>query len=75
MKAIDVKLSKYINFDFENDKNDPKFKIGDHVRISKYKNIFAKGCTPSCSEEVFVIKNTVPWTFVMKTLTVKKNVL
>ena len=36
-------------------KKDPKFKIGDHVRISKYKNIFAKGYTPNWSEEVFVI--------------------
>ena len=45
-----------------NDK-DPKFKVSDHVRISKYKNIFAKGYTPNLSEEVFVIKkvkNTVP---------------
>ena len=35
-----------------------KFKVGDHVRISKYKNIFAKGYTPNCSEEVFVIKKS-----------------
>ena len=43
----------------------PKFKVGDRVRISKYKNIFAKRYTPNWSEEVFVvskIKNTVPWT-------------
>ena len=41
---------------------DPKFKVGDHVRISKYKNIFAEGYTPNWSEEIFVlkkIKNTV----------------
>ena len=47
-----------------NDKN-PKFKFGDHVRISKYKNIFAKVYTPNWLEEIFVIKkikNTVPWT-------------
>ena len=47
---------------------DPKFKVGDHVRISKYKNNFAKGYTPNLSEEVFVIKkvkNTVPWTYVI----------
>ena len=53
-----------------NDK-DPKFKVGDHVRISKYKNIFAKGYTPNWSAEVFVIKkvkNTVPWTYVMNDL-------
>ena len=46
-------------------KKDPKFKVGDHVRTSKYKNIFAKGYTPNWSEEVFVvskIKNTIPWT-------------
>ena len=65
MKPIDVKYNTYINFEKEvNDKN-PKFKVGDHVRISKYKNIFAKGYTPNWSEEVFVIskiKNTVPWT-------------
>ena len=49
-----------------NDK-DPKFKVGDRVRISKYKNIFAKGYMPNWSEEVFIvskIKNTVPWTYV-----------
>ena len=51
--------------------NDPKFKVGDHVRISKYKNIFSKGDTPNWSEEVFVIKknkNTVPWTYVIDDL-------
>ena len=45
-----------------------KFKVGDHVRISKYKNIFAKGYTPNWSEDVFVvkeIKNAVPWTYAM----------
>ena len=50
---------------------DPKFKVGGHVRTSKYKNIFAKGYTPSWSEEVFVIikvKNTVPWTYVINHL-------
>ena len=49
----------------------PKFKVGDHVRISKYKNIFAKGYTPNCSEEVFVtkkVKNKVPWTYVINDL-------
>ena len=53
-----------------NDK-DPKFKISDHVRISQYKNIFAKGYTPNWSEEVFVIKkvkNTVSWTYVINDL-------
>ena len=53
-----------------NDK-DPKFKVGDNVRISKYRNIFARGYTPSWSEEVFVIskiKSTVPWTYVVNVL-------
>ena len=49
----------------------PKFKVGDRVRISKYKNIFAKGYTKNWSEEVFVvgkIKDTVPWTYVISDL-------
>ena len=53
-----------------NDK-DPKFKVGDRVRISKYKNIFAKGYMPNWPEEVFIvskIKNTVPWTYVINDL-------
>ena len=68
MKPIDVKDNTYIDFGKEVIDNDPKFKVGDHVRISKYKNIFAKGYTPNWSEEVFVIrklKNTVPWTYVI----------
>ena len=64
MKPIDVKDNTYIDFGKEVNGNDPKFKVGDHVRISKYKNIFAKGYIPNWSEEFFVIKeikNTVPW--------------
>ena len=56
MRPIDVKDSTYIDFGKEVNDNDPKFKVGDHVRISKYKNIFAKGYTPNWSEGVFVIK-------------------
>ena len=51
--------------------NYPKFKVDDHVRISKYKNIFAKGYPTNLSEEVYVIrksKNTVPWTYVINDL-------
>ena len=76
MKPIDVKDNTYVD-SMElhskkevNDK-DPKFKVGDHVRISKYKNIFAKGYMPNWSEEVFVfkkVKNTVPWTYVINDL-------
>ena len=53
MKPIDT----YINTDKETNDRDPKFKVGDRVRISEYKNIFAKGYTPNWSEEVFVIKS------------------
>ena len=71
MKPVDVENNTYIGFKKEvNDKN-PKFKVSDHVRISKYKNIFAKGYTPNWSEEVFLvskIKNTVPWTYVINDL-------
>ena len=71
MKTIDAKDNTYFNTDKDTNDKDPKFKVGDHVRISKYKNIFAKGYTPNWSEEVFVIKkvkNTVPWTFVINDL-------
>ena len=57
MKPIDVKDNTYINIDKEVNDKDPKFKVGDHVRTSKYKNIFAKGYNPNWSEEIFVIKN------------------
>ena len=63
MKPVDVKDNTYIDFKKEVNDKDPKFKIGDHVRISKQKNVFAKGYTPNWSEEVFVIskiKNKVP---------------
>ena len=71
MKPVDVKDN--ICIDSSKDVNDkgPKFKVGDHVRICKYKNIFAKGYTPNWSEEGFVIKkveNTVPQTHVINDL-------
>ena len=69
MKPIDVKDNTYIDFGKEVKDNDPKVKVGDHVRISKY--IFAKDSTPNWSEEVFVIKklkNTVLWTYVIDNL-------
>ena len=56
IKPVDVKSSTYIKYDKETNDKDPKFKIGDIARISKYKNIFAKGYAPNWSEEVFVIK-------------------
>ena len=71
MKPVDVKDNTYIDFKKEVNDKDPKFKVSDHVRISKYKNIFAQGYTPNWSEEVFVIKkvkNTVPWRYIINDL-------
>ena len=71
MKSIDVKDNTYINKDKEVNDKDPKFKVGYHVRISKYKNIFTKSYAQNWSEEIFVIKrikNTVPWTYVINNL-------
>ena len=71
MKPIEVKDNTYLDsIKGVNDK-DSKYKVGNHVRISKHKNIFAKGYTPNWSEDVFVIKkvkNTVPWTYVINDL-------
>ena len=71
MKRLDVKDNTYFDFKKEINNKDSKFKVGDYVRISKYKNIFAKGCMPRWSEEIFVIekvKNTVPWKYVINDL-------
>ena len=71
MKPVDVKDNTYVDSKKEVNDKDSKFKVGDHVRISKYKNIFAKGYTPNWSEEIFVvnkIKNTVPSTYVINDL-------
>ena len=71
MKPVDVEDDTYIDFKKEVNDKDPKFKVGDHVRISKYKNIFAKGYTPNWSGEGFVItkvKNAGPWTHVINDL-------
>ena len=75
VKPVDVKNNAYIDSGKEVNDKDPKFKVGEHVRISKYKNIFAKGYTPNWSEKVFVIKevkNTVPWTYVISDLNGKE---
>ena len=58
MKPVDVKSNTYISFNKEINNNDPKFKIGDFVRISKLKKIFAKDYYPNWSEEVFLIKKS-----------------
>ena len=49
MKPIDLKPDYFAKYNEESNEKDPKFKIGDHVRISKYKNISAKGYTPDWS--------------------------
>ena len=75
MKLIDVTNDSYAEYNENFNKKDLKFKVSDHVRISKYKNIFAKGCTPNWSEEVFAvnnIKNTVPWIYVANDLNGEK---
>ena len=55
MKPIDVTSDSYAEYNEDFNKKYPKFKVGEHVRISKYKNIFAKEYAPNWSEEVFVI--------------------
>ena len=75
MKPVDAKDNTYIDFKKEVNDKSPKFKVDDHVRISKYKNIFAKRYTRNWSEQVFVIKkvkNTVPWTYVINDLNGEK---
>ena len=62
-----VKDNTYINSSKDVNDKDPKFKVGYHVRISKYENIFVKGYKTNWSEDVFAIKkvkDTVPWTCV-----------
>ena len=66
IEPIDVTGDFYAEYSEDFNKKGPKFKVNDHVRIFKYKNVFAKGYVPSWSEEVFIvneIKNTVPSTY------------
>ena len=70
MKPIDVKNNKRVYIDEHNEK-DSKFKVGVRVKISRYKNIFAKGNAPNCSSEIFIvnkINDTVPYTYNLKDL-------
>ena len=70
-KPIDLNSNSYAEYNINSNVDDPKFKIGDHVRTLKYKNIFAQGFAPNLSEEVFVIikiKNTVPWSYIINDL-------
>ena len=71
MKPVDVESDSFAEYDEKSNEKDPKIKVGDHVRISKFQNLFAKGYAPNWSEEAFIIKkikNTVPWTYVISDL-------
>ena len=77
MKSIDVKDNTCINIGIKVNDKDPKFTLGDHLRISKYKKAileaigYTKGYIPNWSEKIFVIKeikNTVPWTYIINDL-------
>ena len=71
IKPVDKNPSMYFDFNKENNKEGPKFKVGDNIRISKYENIFAKVYIPNWTGEVFLmknIKNIVPWTYVISDL-------
>ena len=75
MKPIDVEdNNKRVYIDEHNEKHS-RFKVGDRVRISKFKNIFAKGYTPNWSTEIFIvdkINDTVPYTYNIKDLNDKE---
>ena len=71
MKPTDAGDDSFAEYNEESNEKDPKSKVGDHVRISKFKNVFTKGYTPNWSEKIFIIKkikNTVPWTYVISDL-------
>ena len=71
MKPIDLKPDSYAEYNVNSNEKDSIFKISNHVRISKYKQFFAKGYAPNWLDEVFIIskiKNTVRWTYVINGL-------
>ena len=75
VKPIDVTSDSYAECSEDSNKKDPKFRVGDHVRILKYKNSLAKGYILNCSEEIFIIskiKNTVRWSYVISDLNGEK---
>ena len=75
MKPIEVTSDSSAEYNEDSNEKDPKFKVDDRARISKYKNIFAKGYTQGWSEEVFVvskIKDSVPWAYVITDLNGEK---
>ena len=75
MKPIDVKIDSFAEYNEDSNEKDPKYKVNDHVRISKFYNIFANVHAPNWSEETFVTKqinNTVPWTYIISDLNGEK---
>ena len=71
IKPIDIKNDPLAEYNEESNEKDPRYKVSDHVGISKYKNIFAKGYASNWSEEIFVMKkiqNTVTWTYIISDL-------
>ena len=75
MKTFDVKSDSSAEYNEDSNFTKPKFKVGDRIRISKYKNIFAKVYTQNWSEEVFLvskIKNTILWIYVIRELNCEK---
>ena len=71
MKPIDVEDDSFAEYNEQSKEKDPKFKVGDHVRISKFKKIFAKRYTPNWIDEIFIvkkIKNAVSWTYIISDL-------
>ena len=66
MKPIDVKSTSYAEYNVDSNEKYPKFQVDDHVRIKKYKSIFAK------EYAISKIKNTVPWAYVITDLNTKK---
>ena len=75
MKPIDVASDSYAEHNEGSNVTKPNLKVGDHVRVSKHKNVFAKGHTQNWSEELFVVsktKDTVPWRHVISELNGEK---
>ena len=56
MKPIDVKSDSFAEYNEKSNEKDSKYKVRDHFRISKYKNVFAKGYAPNWSEKIFAVK-------------------
>ena len=74
MRSTNVKSAIYTEYGVELNDQDPKLKIADHAKISRYKNFFEKGHFPNWSEGVFIkkVKNTIQWRYVISNLNGEK---